>query len=341
MSLDTEKIASWLVSGLELKSALFHTGQYCGTWQASTAGRQQASFHVVLQGNCWLHLPASRVREAESIALSAGDAVFLLKDMPHCLSPLPLPPTPGRESARVGTMRPISIPEASDDSRVADDPARQGIGLACGFFEFRSGLDDSVLALLPDHVISRQGSAAVDGAQAIFELIRAETLRTPESPSPLIARLTELLFIYALRALAQREDIAPGLWRLMNQAEFAPLIAAVIEMPAERWTIDTMADFVHMSRARFCKHFVDACGQPPAQFVTLVRMKLAAAMLRAGATTPDAAEQVGYQSESAFAQAFKRVTGEQPGAYRRTRPVVRPAAGAGSSISFDRTQLAA
>jgi AraC-like DNA-binding protein len=32
---------------------------------------------------------------------------------------------------------------------------------------------------------------------------------------------------------------------------------------------------------------------------------------------PDAAERVGYHSESAFAQAFKRVTGVQPGAYRR------------------------
>jgi AraC-like DNA-binding protein len=78
-----------------------------------------------------------------------------------------------------------------------------------------------------------------------------------------------------------------------------------------------MASFVHMSRARFCKQFVDIAGQPPAQFVTLVRMKMAAAMLRGGSSMPDAAERVGYQSESAFAQAFKRVTGVQPGAYRR------------------------
>ncbi|CAN7772935.1 AraC family transcriptional regulator [Caballeronia sp. LjRoot34] len=310
MPLHAEKIADWLLAGLELKSTLFHVGQYCGSWQASTAGHQQASFHVVLHGECWLHLPAKPGRIATSVRLTQGDAVFLLHDMPHCLSPLPVAPPAGQESQRAGSMQPLS----SDES-----PAQQSLGLACGFFEFRSGLDDQLLALIPDHIVARHDTAAPDGPRAVFDLIRAEAQRHPDAPSPLIARLTELLFFYALRSVAARDDIAPGLWSLMRRAEFAPLITAIIDTPAERWTTDRMANFVHMSRARFCKQFVEACGQPPAQFVTLVRMKVAAAMLRNGTTTPDAAEQVGYQSESAFAQAFKRVTGEQPGAYRRTR----------------------
>jgi AraC-like DNA-binding protein len=310
MPLNAEKIADWLLAGLELKSTLFHVGQYCGAWQASTAGHQQASFHVVLHGECWLHLPAKPGRGAASVHLRQGDAVFLLHDMPHCLSPLPIAPPPGQESQRAGNMQPLPSTGAL---------LQQSLGLACGFFEFRSGLDDQLLGLIPDHIVARHDAAAPDGPRAVFDLIRAEAHRHPDAPSPLIARLTELLFFYALRSVAARDDIAPGLWSLMRRAEFAPLITAIIDTPARRWTTDSMASFVHMSRARFCKQFVEACGQPPAQFVTLVRMKVAAAMLRTGATTPDAAELVGYQSESAFAQAFKRVTGEQPGAYRRTR----------------------
>lgn len=310
MSPNAEKIADWLLAGLELKSTLFHVGQYCGAWQASTAGHQQASFHVVLHGECWLHLPAKPGREASSAHLNQGDAVFLLHDMPHCLSPSPVAPSTGQESARAGAMQPLTS---------AESLPQQSLGLACGFFEFRSGLDDQLLALIPDHIVARQDSAVLDGPRAVFDLIRAEAHRHPETPSPLIARLTELLFFYALRSVAARDDIAPGLWSLMRRAEFAPLITAIIDTPAKRWTTDSMAEFVHMSRARFCKQFMEACGQPPAQFVTLVRMKVAAAMLRAGTPTPDAAELVGYQSESAFAQAFKRVTGEQPGAYRKNR----------------------
>ena len=222
-------------------------------------------------------------------------------------------------------------PLASPDDSLA--PADGSVGIACGFFEFNSGLDDMLLSLLPDHIVARRDNPSLDGARAIFDLIRAEALRDVHTPSPLIARLTDLLFVYVLRAIPGRDEIAPCFWSLMRRPEFAPLVAAIIETPAERWTTDTMASFVHMSRARFCKQFVDIAGQPPAQFVTLVRMKMAAAMLRGGSSMPDAAERVGYQSESAFAQAFKRVTGVQPGAYRRraTKHTGRQPAATGST----------
>jgi AraC family transcriptional activator of mtrCDE len=311
MSPHAETIADWLLSGLELKSTVFHVGQYCGTWQASTAGRHRASFHLALHGECWLHLPANAERTAQSLRLAPGDAVFLLHDMPHCLSPDPHPPASGHESERIGTMSSLT---SSDDTLA---PADGSVGIACGFFEFNSGLDDMLLSLLPDHIVARHDNPLLEGARAIFDLIRAEALREAQTPSPLIARLTDLLFVYVLRAVEGRDEIAPCFWSLVRRPEFAPLVAAIIESPAERWTTDTMASFIHMSRARFCKQFVDIAGQPPAQFVALVRMKLAATMLRGGASMPDAAERVGYHSESAFAQAFKRVTGVQPGAYRR------------------------
>lgn len=310
---NADKLAHWLLSSLELKSTIFHVGQYCGTWQASTAGRLRASFHLVLHGECWLHLPADTHRAARSVRLVEGDAVFLLRDLPHCLSPDPHPPARGQEAARIGTMTPLTAPP--NVATTAD----AGVGIACGFFEFGSTLDDMLLSLLPDHIVARREHPSLEGARAIFELIQIEARLDAHQPSPLIARLTDLLFIYALRALDGPHDMAPCFWALLLRVEFAPLVSAIVESPGKRWTTDTMADFVHMSRARFCKQFVTISGQPPAQFVTLIRMNLAATMLRDGARTPDTAERVGYQSESAFAHAFKRVTGMQPGAWRRTR----------------------
>jgi AraC family transcriptional regulator, activator of mtrCDE len=314
---NADKLAHWLLSSLQLKSTIFHVGQYCGTWQASTAGRLRASFHLVLHGECWLHLPADTHRAARSVRLTEGDAVFLLRDLPHCLSPDPRPPARGQEAARIGSMRPLTA--RPDGAATAD----AGVGIACGFFEFGSTLDDMLLSLLPDHIVARRDHPSLEGARAIFELIQTEARLDAQlgahQPSPLIARLTDLLFIYALRALDGPQDMAPCFWALLLRAEFAPLVSAIVESPGRRWTTDTMADFVHMSRARFCKQFVTISGQPPAQFVTLIRMNLAATMLRDGARTPDTAERVGYQSESAFAHAFKRITGMQPGAWRRTR----------------------
>ncbi len=308
MPSQVDAFSAWLIEGLEVTSTLFHVGQYCGAWQASTSGHRRASFHLVLHGRCWLHLPERAGRPARSVALAAGDAVFLLDDVAHCLSPHALPPAAGAEHARHGAMTPLdAVSLAAPDS----------LGLACGFFEFKSGLDGLMLDLLPDHVIARHDQPALHGARQIFELIRAEAHLDPHTPSPLIARLTSLLFLYTLRALDSNDELTPCFWALLRRPAFAPLVAAIVAEPGRRWTTASMADFAHMSRARFCKLFAELCGQPPAQFLTLVRMKLAASMLSTGTSMPDAAEQVGYQSESAFAQAFKRVTGVQPGAWRR------------------------
>jgi len=307
---NSEKIADWLLSSLELKSTLFHVGSYCHKWRASTAGHQSASFHLVLQGECWLHLPAYAARPAYSLHLQAGDALFLLDDIPHCLSPNSRPPAPGDDALRFGEMQAFNAMEPGTAV-----PGQ--VGLACGFFEFRSELDRLVFGLLPEYLVVPLEDPALAGARVVFDLIRNEAGRGGEPPSALIARLTDVLFFYALRDAVRRQDIAPGLWSLMRRTEFAPLVAAIIDAPGKTWTTDVMAAFVHMSRARFCKQFSDACGQPPAQFVTLIRMQVAAAMLREGAPILGTAEHVGYQSESAFSHAFKRITGMQPGAYRR------------------------
>lgn len=307
MPISAEQAADWLLSGLQLRSTLFHIGRYCGGYRASTAGRQQASFHLVLEGSCWLHLSATGTRAAQSKRLVAGDAVFLMHDMPHCLTPDPNAPSAGDYTVRIGEMTPLDALEGSPES----------VALACGFFEFHSDLGDAITGLLPDHILARHDDAKLAGARTLFDLIRAEAQRAQEGPSPLIGRLTDALFFYALRDVASAGDFAPGLWSVMRRAEFTLLVSAIIENPGDDWTTHAMAAFCHMSRARFCKQFAQACGQPPAQFVAQLRMKVAAEMLRHGASTLSAAEHVGYQSESAFAQAFKRVTGVPPGTCRR------------------------
>jgi AraC family transcriptional regulator, activator of mtrCDE len=309
MQTSADLAADWLLSGLELRSTLFHVGRYCGAYRASTAGHQRASFHLILDGACWLHLPAKPGRAASSTRLAAGDAVFLMRDMSHCLTADPNAPGADDFAVRIGAMTPLDAGGTPSD----------GVALACGFFEFRSDLGEAINGLLPDHIVARNDDGRLAGARATFALIRAEAARTKDGPSPLINRLTDVLFFYALRAVASADDFAPGLWTVMRRAEFAPLVSAIIEKPGDDWSTHAMAAFCHMSRARFCKQFAEVCGQPPAQFLALLRMKVAAEMLRHGASTVNAAEHVGYQSESAFAQAFKRITGLQPGGLRRER----------------------
>lgn len=296
MSTNTDQLVHWLLGSVDLETTVFHVGQYCGRWRASTAGRAVGSFHLVLHGGCFLHIEGQ-----EPVALQPRDGVFLLRDIPHFLSP-------ERELGAVPpqvAMQPL-VPEADGST-----------GLACGFFHFRGGLSGLIVDSFPDYLILRADDPALKAASALFDLILAEPAGDPEQPSPLVARLAEVLFFYVIRHVAREDAIASGLLAIARRAEFKPLLESLMAAPGEPWSTDDMARMTHMSRASFYKHFVGASGQPPAQFLLSLRMKIAAQRLHAGESVERAAEHVGYRSHAAFSRAFKKVIGEQPGAYRR------------------------
>lgn len=306
-----DRLVQWLLSGIEWKTTVFHVGQYCGRWRASTAGRGLASFHAVLRGHCWLHRPGQR-----PVALNEGDAVFLLHDEPHHLSPDP----DALADLRRIEMQP-TLPVQPEST-----------ALACGFFHFAGPLSAWLAAAVGEPLLlhGRDAPADLRHAAKLFEWMRDEADRSacgcsdePEDlPSPLLERLTGLLFHYVLRH-ALRGDVPlaaqAGPWALARHPRLAPVLEAVLRAPEEDWLVERMAALAHLSRASFFRAFVQACGEPPAQFLQRLRMQLAAQRLHRGESIERTAGQVGYQSTAAFTRAFQRVLGEQPGAWQRAR----------------------
>lgn len=293
-----DKLIHWLVNGLEIEAALFHVGQYCGDWRGSTAGRGSASFHLILRGDAYLHMEGR-----PPVYLNANEGVFLLKDIPHFLTPDASPTFPPPTCA----MLPMQ-PEQID-----------GTGLACGFFQLKGLMGDLLKDSFPDYLLIGNDTAASLAIAPLFRLILSEAERNGDMSSPLIERLTEVLFFYMVREIAQQPDMTAGLWAVASRPRFSPLVEHLLHEPGKDWSLDDMAHLVNMSRASFCRHFTLASGQPPAQFLLQLRMKIAAQRLRTGATVPHAAEHVGYQSPAAFSRAFKKVIGEYPGTYQKSR----------------------
>lgn len=294
-----DRLIHWLLGSLDLQTTLFHLGQYCGSWQASTSGLARAGFHLILDGECWLHLPQQAARQK----LEAGDALFFLRDTPHVLSPNEQPER-AAGAPRVA-MQPIAPPVAG------------GVALACGFFEFRARLGDTLLASFPDHVVIRRDGGELAELRPLFDLVLAEARAGGAGPSPLIARLVDLMFFYVVRHLCRRNEVSAGLWAVLARPEFAPLLEAVVAEPGRDWDVGTMAGLSRMSRATFFKRFAQTAGTSPAQFVAQVRMQVATQLIGHGMSLSRAAEQVGYQSDAAFSRAFKKITGTLPGAFRR------------------------
>jgi len=301
---NADRLVHWLIDGVQLEATVFHLGQYCGRWQASTAGRGLGSFHLVLHGECHLH-----VEGRAPVRLRARDGVFMLRDTPHFLSPESNPCTDPAKARPGAPMQQLG-PAAPDAT-----------ALACGFFHFRSALSTLIADSFPDSLVLRADDPALGALNALFELILLEPARDPDTPSPLVARLAELMFFYAIRHAARQQDVATGLLAVASRPEFAPLLDRMMREPGQDWSTENMARAAHMSRSSFYKHFSEASGQAPAQFLLLLRMKIAAQRLHGGETVERTAGHVGYNSYAAFSRAFHKVMGEHPGTFRRGRHI--------------------
>jgi len=82
-----------------------------------------------------------------------------------------------------------------------------------------------------------------------------------------------------------------------------------------RRTLEELGRRVGLSRSAPHERFVAFTGLPPMQYLTHWRIQCGARLLREGSA--DVAVQVGYESEAAFARAFRRATGLPPETWRR------------------------
>ena len=108
------------------------------------------------------------------------------------------------------------------------------------------------------------------------------------------------------------------------------------EAPVQDWSIDELGRRVGLSRSALHERFVELIGVPPMQYLAQWRMQAAARLLlETRASVAAIALDVGYNSEAAFARAFKRLIGKPPAAWRRERDVAGLASNC-SSMSLSR-----
>ncbi|WP_448093096.1 cupin domain-containing protein [Pseudomonas lini] len=297
--ISSSPLVDWLLESLELQASLFHVGRYCGGWHASTHGLARASFHLVVQGHCWLHIEG----QDQAQRLNAGDAVFLLRDLNYRLS--------SAEEADIAQHLPRMAMTALDSQ------AQDGVGLVCGFFHFKSGLSSLIIEGLPDWIILRAGNPSLSAARALFELILEECQRVPAPSSSLLERLSHLLFLYVLRQQVADNQNLGGLVALARHPVFAPLLDQLIEQPQQPWSLENMAACTGLSRSAFFKRFNELAGQSPGQVLLALRIRHACQLLKTNQTVEQVCAAVGYQSIAAFTRAFTKAIGVQPGAFRK------------------------
>ncbi len=174
------------------------------------------------------------------------------------------------------------------------------------------------------HIQKERGKAAL---RWFLERLMQE-LREPRPGGSLIAEhLAHMLLVLALR-LHVEGGSSSGVGSLFALADkqMRAAIDAMHADPAHRWTLQTLAERAGMSRSAFALKFKETVGSSPMDYRTRWRMLLAGDRLTNSSDPISViAPSLGYDSESAFSTAFKRVMDCSPRRYARGRTELKPA----------------
>jgi AraC-like DNA-binding protein len=206
----------------------------------------------------------------------------------------------------------VEVPEAISSDEGYDTT------LVCGFLGCDVRPFNPLIATLPRLLHLRATKNHDWIAQFMREAVAESQNKRPGSEA-MLERMSEMMFIDAVRRYVDTlpEDSRGWLAGLRDRF-VGRALALMHDAPATEWTVDELGRRVGLSRSALHERFAEMIGQPPMQYLTNWRMQVAAALLRnTNATVASVAQDVGYDSEAAFARAFKRLVGRPPAAWRR------------------------
>jgi AraC-like DNA-binding protein len=335
----SQDILSDVLRNVRLRGALYYFVSGSGTWAAEApASREIAGavmpgaehvmeYHVVTRGRCF----GAIVGDAP-VSLGPGDVVLFAHGDAHVVSSAPglrAPVDPrGDVAPRPGQLPfALHLAESTTPGAAATD---RGDGrettLVCGFLGCDLRPFNPLIATLPRllHVAANDDRGWI--ASFLRHVVRESQDKRPGGEA-MLERLSEMMFIDAVRRHVDAlPDDSRGWLAGLRDRFVGRALALVHDAPSFAWTVEELGRRTGLSRSALHERFLGIIGQPPMQYLASWRMQVAATLLRNPRTTvTSVAHEVGYESEAAFARAFKRLVGQSPGAWRRQATSAPPA----------------
>jgi AraC-like DNA-binding protein len=330
MSQDT---LSDVLRGVRLRGAVFFYISGNSEWAAEAPPAKELApllmpgvehvieYHAVAQGSCWAGIP-----DGPSVQLFAGDVVMFPHGDAHVVSSAPGirgKPELSWVSGENVDQLPLRIAyNGQNVSRSVPPECGADAKIVCGFLGCDLQPFNPLIAALPRMLHLRATDDDAWIAKFTQQAVAESHARRPGGEA-MLARMSEMMFVDAVRRYADHLPMQSAGWLAGLRDRFVgSALALMHEQPAQDWTIDELGRRVGLSRSALHERFVHLIGVPPMQYLAQWRMQAAARLLLdTRATVATIALDVGYDSEAAFARAFKRLVGKPPAAWRRERDV--------------------
>jgi AraC-like DNA-binding protein len=299
-----------------------------GEWSVRFGKHEGVKCYALVSGQCWLCVEGV----PDAVRLTAGDCFLLPRGWPfHLTSDLTLTPVEAHTMFSLPLNGVIRSYNGGGDCF--------GVG---GHFAFSGNHAGILLGMLPPIVHIRKKSDKTAMRWCLERMM--QELRERQPGGVLVAQqLAYMMLVQALR-LHLAEGLRGGVGWLFALADqqMSAAITCMHDNPAHRWTLQKLAERAGMSRSTFALKFKQTVGESPIEYLTRWRMLLAGDKL-ANSSDPISiiSLSLGYESESAFSTAFKRVMGCSPRRYRRGRNPASPSLSHGKAAHASRRELIA
>lgn len=300
-----------VIDQVHLEGTVYFSAELHAPWGISIARQGRTPFYLVREGRAQLQVGArGRVHH-----LVAGDFVLLPNAAPHVVRS-------GREAQLVPFDDWLALHPMDATGRAVHAGRGEVTRVIGGFFTSGGSAANPLFSALPPVIVQKGSESSVRRwLEPTLAFIEAEIDSGAQGAKAVLQRMADVLFIQAVRAHAAQDEGATGWLRGMSDRRIAHALALLHEHYAEPWSLDRLARAVGMSRTALAVRFRELVGEAPMTYLTRWRITRAGNLLRAqGLDLERAAGLVGYASGTVFAKAFKRVTGEAPGRYRRGAP---------------------
>lgn len=322
---------------VNLKGAVFFHARFTAPWRfespdASTLARaldpgaeHLVLYHFITEGECTVLFDGM-----PPMLLQAGDVILIPHGDAHVMaSSAAAAPASPIDMQAILRERPRSL-----DYGGGGPPGK----FICGYMTCDPRLWRPILDALPRAVTV---SLRRGGESHWLERSILDAVEEAASPKPggetVLAKLSELMVVETLRRYIAQVSSDQRSWLGgLRDRMVGRCLAFMHEQPAQAWTVESLARGVGVSRSVLAERFTHFVGQSPMQYLGKWRMALAANYLRGTSLSlTRIAEEVGYETATAFNRAFKREFGVPPATWRRDHPQ-QPVAGVPAALEGSR-----
>jgi len=274
-----------------------------GRWAINFPRADTIKFWGVARGSCWMQFEGDKA----PLRIESGDVFLLCEPRSHVLGS-------DLEGERVDLA---DVLEGRVGNMVHHGDGDEFFMIG-GKVELSIASSQLLLDALPPLIHVRGTSSQAQALRWLLDQLVRE--RQGAFPGAHVAsnQLAHLMFIQILRAHFETAGLQPAGWlRALSDRRIAPALQLMHDDPGRAWQLRELAQAAAMSRATFSAYFKTVAGMSPLLYLTKWRMHLAQrALLESRTHVNVLARSLGYASESAFSNAFRRVVGRSPKHFR-------------------------